>query len=346
MDDVYAMELLQQSLIEASDRENQLILDLQAAQEAVKQWKQAAFVSKSKFQELDQALEDEEVKTNAERLARQKAEQDTRQHQIDVLEAKQKETIANEHCDAAELEVLRLQSELSAQCSARAAADTVLSQVREDLRLAELNGNTTFGQLHVAKKKISTLLEDLGAAKNLEGQVKDHEQMKEEGSALCGISHELKNLWLKLKVILGMYNDIYAEHSRRNVATSIAATALNGDVDVSNKLHPAMEHGNAIGSKHVLEQLLNAERSNGKRTVVMSAFATERNKPIIATRMPAFPEPAILRSALTSTTTCQLDMSKVTSGLLPAPRAKLQNSALQCLWRARSNSLHLPVRGH
>lgn len=349
MDDVYATKLLQQSLIEVSDRENQLTLDLQAAQEVVEQWKQAAFMSKAKFQELDQALEDEEVKTNAERLARQKAEEATRQHQIEVLEAKKKEAVANDHCDAAELEVLRLQSELSAQCSARAAADLVLSQLSEDLRLAELNGNTTFRQLHVAKAKISTLLEDLGAAEHrisiLEGQArepeksseKEHEEMEEEGSALCGISHELKNLWLKLKVILGIYNDIFAEHSRRNVATSMAATAVNV-VDVNSKLEPK----NPIGSKQTFEQLVDLERRIGKKT---AAFGTERNKPIIATEMPTFPEPAILRSALTSTTTCQLDMPKVTPRLLPKPRAKLQNSAFQCLWRARSNSLHLPVRG-
>ena len=355
MDDVYAMELLQQSLIDASDRENQLMLELQAAQEAMEQWKHAAFVSKSKFQELDQALEDEEVKTNAERLARQEAEEATRQHQIELLKAKQRETIANDHCDAAEVEVLRLQSELSAQCSARAAADLVLSQVGEDLRLAEHNGNTTFGQLNVAKAKISTLLKDLGIAKTrisiLEGQArepgenseKEHEQKEEEGSGLCGISHELKNLWLELKVILGMYNDIFAEHSRRNVATAMAATALSGNViDVNNRLHPAVESGNSIGSGQVYEQVLDFERRIGDRTAVKAASGLERKQP---TKMPALPEPAILRSALTSTTTCQLDMFKVTPKLLPAPRAKLQNSAFQCLWRARSNSLHVPVRG-
>lgn len=350
MDDVYAMELLQQSLIDASDREKQLILDIQAAQELAEQWKQAAFISKTRFQELDQALEDEEVKTNAELLARQEAEEAARQHQVQVLKAKQKETIANEHCDAAELEVLRLQSELSTQCSARAAADSVLSQLREDLSLAELNGNTTFGQLHIAKAKITTLMEDLGAAKNrisaLEGQTresegtfeKEHKPMEEEGSALCGIPPELTNLWLKFKYTLGMYNDIFAK--------SMAARAVDSHVlDVNNKLHPAVELENYSDAKQTFEQVLKVERSIGNRMVVKAAFGTARKKSIIATEMPTFPEPAILRSALTSTTTCRLDMSKVTPRLLPAPRAKLQNSAMQRLWRARSNSLRLPVRG-
>ena len=288
MDDIYAMELLQQSLIDASEREKKLMLDIQFAQEEREQWKRAAFVSKNMFQELDQALEDEEVKTNAERLARQEAEETTQLHRAQALEAKRKENIANGHCAAAESEVLRLQCELATQCSAKANTDLVLSQLSEDLRLAELNGNTSFGQLRIAKAQISTLLEDLGVAKNhisiLERQATNHAPMNGTESIFSRISHELKSLWLKFRDILRTYNDIYAEHSRRTFTKSVVATALRAR--------------QTLGSRQGLEQVLDIEKCIGKR-----AFA--RNNLL------AFPEAAVLRPGLTSVPACQVGISKM-----------------------------------
>lgn len=302
MDDIYAMELLQQRLIDASEREKKLIMDIKIAQEEREQWKYAAFVSKSRFQELDQALEDEEVKTNAERLARQEAEEMAQRHRAEVLDAKQKESIANKHCAAAESEVLRLQSELETQCSAKSNTDVVLSQLSEDLRLAEFNGNTSFGQLRVAKATISTLLEDLGVAKDhisiLERQATEHEPMGEDESAFSRISHELKSLWLKFREILRTYNDIYAEHSRRTFARFVVATVLK-----------ARE---SLGSKQGLEQVLDIEKGIGRRAFVKATLGPGRNNLI------AFPEAAVLRPGLTSVPACHVKISKAIARPPPA----------------------------
>ena len=353
MDDVYAMELLQQSLIEASEREKQLILDLQAAQEKVEQWKQAAFVSKSRFQELDQVLEDEEVKTNAERLARQGAEELTRQHHAEVLEAKRKESTANRQCDAAESEVLRLQSQLSAQRSAKVDADVILGQLREDLRLAELNGNTTSGQLHVAKTEILTLQKDLGVAmtrisiverraRDSEETVKkEHERREEAEATLSAMSHECKDKALKLRKILGMYNELYAEHSQCGFAEYVAAKALDTNViDASRDTHIALENGDSIGSEQKLDRVLDAERSIEKGVMLEAALGTGNNKLSITTGMPAFPEPVVLRPAMAS----QVEACKGAGRVCPARRSNQQTSTWKCSWRLRSNPLHIFFR--
>lgn len=302
MDDIYAVELLQQSLIDASIREKKLILDIQIAQEEREQWKYAAFVSKSRYQELDQALEYEEIKTNAERLAREEAEETAQVHRAAVLGAKQKEAIANEHCAAAESEVLRLQSELTTQCSAKENTDLVLSQVSEDLRLAELNGNTSFGQLRVAKATISTLLEDLGVARDhiiiLERQAKEHNPMGQTKSPFSKISHELQSLWVKLKSILRMYNEIYAEHTRRTFASFVMATVL--------------EARETLGSKQGPEQVLDVERKVGRKAFERATLDSGRNNLI------AFPEAAVLRPGLTSVPASQVKISKAIARPPPA----------------------------
>lgn len=146
MDDVYTVESLQRSLIDACERENILQSALQTAKEDVQEWKEQAMVSKIKFQELDDAFEVEEAKTNDERLARQEAEERTCQYQAEVLKAKRREINANEHCDSAESEVLRLEEDLAAERSAAAAVDLQLCQIREDLALAEHNESAAYEQ--------------------------------------------------------------------------------------------------------------------------------------------------------------------------------------------------------
>ena len=112
------MELLRQSRTNARDEEHELTLKLQAAQEEIEELKRGAMTNKERFQKFDEALEVEEAKTNDERLARREAEETSRQHRAELSKAKRKEAIANEHCDAAEAEILNLKRDLSSERSA------------------------------------------------------------------------------------------------------------------------------------------------------------------------------------------------------------------------------------
>lgn len=358
MDDVYAMEVLRQTLIDACEREKGLALKLEAAHQEMGQLKRRAFVHQAKFRELDKALEVEEAKTNAESLARQKAEETERQHRVEVSEAKRMETIANEHCDAAESEVLRLRKDLSIQRSTTEAADLLSRRLREELGLAEHNGMVAYNQLIAAKAKVCTLQEDLGVAtdhiKLLERQARDfgkllqaeHQQVKETENALSATADELKRNQSKLGDILEKYNDVEGKHIKCDNGRFLGAAALDNErVDVEKQPSMQVRGEDFSSSKHEGEQVLDIPNAIEKTTFFRNRLSTEKKPPIITTEMPALPEPAILRSALMSVTACQVEIFKTTGKLLPSPRANLRNPPRKIFYWLRPDSLHSLFRG-
>lgn len=336
MDDVYAMELLRQSLIDACEREDRLILEFQTAQKEMEEMRRLAFVDRVRFQEIDEALEIEESKTNAERLARHEAEAKTRQYCLEISKTKQREHIANEHCDAAESEVLRLQRDLSKERAATVAMDRASSQLRDGLDLAKLNEMVASEQLIVAKAKLCELQKELRLAtyranmlerqgRELEESFeKEHRRTEETETALRAVTCESESNRLKLSEALEKYHHLAAKHNECDSPEFVTVPASKtGSMEVDKQYHAGAEsrdQRNATG-----EQILRIDRGTEQK--------------MVATDLPAFPEPAILRPALALVTACHPENLKATGEILPTSRANLRN----ILW-SYVGRLHLLVR--
>lgn len=235
MNDARTQEVHQQHLIDALDREEGLKLELEAAQKEIEQLKRLAIGHESQLQEFNEALEAEETKTNDERTARQNAEATACHHRAEALEAKRKERIANEHCDAAELEVFRLQREMTTERCTIVTANRLLGQLREDLGLAEANRRSGDEQLHAAKAKVHTLNHDLATSNDrvriLEYQVKElgetilkqHQRVEYAENALRTMASELENSNMKLCDSNERYKDLEAAHKQGTLSTAAAA---------------------------------------------------------------------------------------------------------------------------
>ena len=157
MDEAHAIELVRQNLIDSKKREEKLNLELLDAQHKARESNQRATYFRTKFQELDDALEAEEAKTNDERLAKEEAEERARQHQNEILKARRNEATANEHCDAAETEIIRLQQDLSTE-------QTTTNALRENLHLSRNSEMTAYDLLHINRAKVTGLQKELDAA--------------------------------------------------------------------------------------------------------------------------------------------------------------------------------------
>ena len=103
-------ETLWSKLLSAKEREDGLISELQVAQSSMQELTSLAAGYKAKYQQLDDMLEAEQIKTDAERQARLEAEETLRCHRAEVSKLRRNETNANLHCEAAETEVINLQS--------------------------------------------------------------------------------------------------------------------------------------------------------------------------------------------------------------------------------------------
>lgn len=353
------MELLRQSLIDAGEREDGHVLALQAAQEEMEELRRRTIMFKMKYQELDDALEVQEGKTNAERLARQEAEEITRQHRAEVLEANRGETIANEHCDAAESEVLRLQRDLSTERSATLARDLLLCQLREDLELAEHNETAAYDQLEAAKAKICTLQENFGAATNrismLECQardleekfVKDHQRVGEKEKAPNAVLHQVRNSTAQSSDIAERYNGVKTKRNKCDFTKIGAATAFDTDrVGIDEESHVSHENGDPLNSKLESEPVPYIDGSMEETTVIKATSGVALSRMIFATETPALPEPAILRPALASVAICQVEPSKATGRVLAAPRSNLNHRPWRkYFWKLPLHSLHICFGG-
>ena len=348
MDDVYTVELLQQSLIDACERENRLESTLQKAKEDAQEWKERALVYQIKFQELDDAFEVEEAKTNDERLARQEADERTRQYQAEVLKSKRREMNANEHCDSAESEVLRLEEDLAAERAAAAAADIHLCQLREDLALAEHNEGAAYEQNNTLEAQICTLREDLGIATDriniLERQARAFDTILEyEGrraeiaeDALETIAQELRSTKIKLSYALEKYSDLETNHITSGSAES-QTSFDTGSVDMDKIYDFNLENGDSFSSTHDRGLLTEIERGMKETMVHRRMLSTWENPPIIATEMPAFPKPARLRPALASASACPTEVVKANGRTLTGSRADLKTPLWKWMWMLREN---------
>ena len=344
MDDVYNMELLQQSLIDASERENRLLLALTAAREETEEFKRRAIVSKMRYQELDEALEVEEANTHAERLARQDAEEQIRQHRSDVLKAEKNEDIANKQCNAAEAEILQLQRRLSTERSATVAANILSGQLREDSQLAELDGLEAYKQLHAANEKVCILREELEIATDrismLERQGREIEcqRVDEAEMVFSATTYELENLTDPSKDS----DNIGANHNRPGFAKAVVARfGDNGMVHTDQQLRIVPEGGEYPGSKYQQEQPLWTDRGIEDTSDVKATLSTVDDQTMMATEMPALPKPAILRPALAPMTACQVEGFKASGSILPAPRVPLRTPPRKWSLKFRAMTLTL-----
>lgn len=353
MDDIYNVELLRQSLIDAGERESAHLLALQAAEEEMEELRKSTIVYKMKYQELDDTLEVEEGKTNTERLARQEAEETTRQYCAEVLKVKQRETIANKHCDAAESEVVKLQGDLSMERSATVAADLLLCRLREDLSLAEHNETAAYDELEAANARVCTLQEKLWAATNRistlecrardleETVIKEQQRVGELENTLSAAADQLKNSKAQPSDTLEEYIGIETKPNKCDIFKAVAATVFDTNrVGIDEESHINHENGVPLNSKYDFEQIPELVRSIRETMVVKATPSNAMHQMTCPTEMPAFPKPAILRPALAST--CQVETFKATGRVLAAPRPNLKNRPWRkYFWKLPPNSIHL-----
>ena len=335
MDDVYAGELLRQNLIDACERENRLSSELQAAQKELQEWQRCAIGYKTKYQELDDLLEAEEAKTNAERIARQEAEESTRRHRAEILKLKRNETIANEHCEAAESEIISLQRDLSTERSATKAAGLLSHRLREDLKTAESNQTTAYDSLDAAKAKVRGLQQDLRTAadhismlehqaKGFEGALQtQHERLTEAEKTLRAVARELTSSELEYSHLLEKHKALEAEHSTCDcVPSMVATTSDTASLAVETPSPDGIQNGESSNSGHKSELVcVNSDRE----TKIKAMLSTARDGAVNRTGMPAFPKPAILRPAPAPATACQIETVGAAGRMLRVPKSNTRH---------------------
>ncbi len=347
MDDVYATELLQQSLIDARERAERLEMDLEAARAEMQESQRREMLCKAKYRELDDSLEAEEAKTNNERVAREKAEETVRRHQVEVLKARRSEAVANEHCEAAETEIISLQMDLSTERSALAAAGLLSTGLQEDLRQAEINEMTAYDLLDVAKAKTRELEQDatnriqvleLQAQRFEEAFQSEHQRLAEAEHALGAVIAELETSEFKLSDVVGDYEALEAKcDTTKSVAVPSCDTERNdigeqapNDVDADEKRRQAVEIDRNVEEPIFGETSLRAVRD---QTIVPTG--------VVASGIPALPEPAVLRPAQASATASQMDIFNACGRALPAPRVNPNRLRWRFLWKLPSKSLRV-----
>ncbi len=347
MDDVDAMELLKQSLINAREREERLENELEAARAETQESQRREMVLKTKYRELDDMLEVEEAKTNNERLAREKAEETVRLHQVEVLKARRNEAVANEHCEAAEAEIGRLQADLSMERSAVAAAGILSTRLQEDLRQAEINEMTAYDLLDAAKAKTRELEEDatdriqvleIQAQRFEEAFQKEHQRLAEAEHALGAVIGELETSEFKLSDVVGEYEALEA---KCDTVKSVKATTCDtesddigeqapNDIDIDEERMQAVEIDRNVEEPIFSETSLHAAKD---QTIIPTGM--------VASEIPALPEPAVLRPAQASVAANQTDIFNACGRALPAPRVNPNRLRWRFLWKLPSRSLRV-----
>ena len=347
MDDIYATGLLQQSLIDAREREKRLGIELEAARAEMRESQRREMVFKAKYRELDDTLEAEEAKTNAERLAREKAEETARQHHVEVLKARRNEAVANEHCEAAEAEIGRLQMDLSMERSAIAAAGLLSTRLREDLNQAEINEMAAYDLLDAAKAKTRELEEDatnriqvleIQAQRFEQAFQNEHQRLAEAEHALGAVIAELETSEFKLSDVVEEYEALEAKcDTTKSVTAPSCDTERNdigeqapNDVDTDEKRKQAVEIDRNAEEPIFGEASLRAVRD---QTIVPTGM--------VASGIPALPEPAVLRPAQASATVSQMEIFNACGRALPAPRFNPNRLRWRFLWKLPSRSLRV-----
>ena len=358
MDDVYATELLRQTLTDALEREDALKQALQAAQNEMQSLQTHAHEHKQRYQQLDNLLEAEEAKTHAERLARQAAEETTRQHRAEVLKLRRNEATANQHCEAAESEVITLQRELSTERSAAVTAGIHSNRLREDIRQAEANGLAAYNMLDAARAKTCSLEQDLKLAADrisvLEQRAggfeemaqKEHQQMTEVENTLSATATEIRDTELKLSDLSKKYNALEAEHSKCHPADSVPVTGFN-TVSVADATQSpiVIQYADLPPSTHAHDQILPMSKTTHKTTPIIEATSRTGDYQGInpsLPEIPTVPEPVILRPRAASVTNFQVEIFKASGRIVPVVNTK--NLRWKFFWRLPGNLLRLLIR--
>lgn len=348
---------LEVKLSDALERENLLTSELRAAQSSAQELQSRADEYKFKYQRLDDALEAEEAKTNAESLAREAAEEITREHRAAVLKSKRNEAIANQHCEAAESEINDLQQNLSVERSATETASNLSNRLREDLKLAEANETAAYDLLDAARAKVSELQQELLNAANdlcmlkrdaseLEERVQRENQRATEAEDSLGIVlSELKSNGIRFSDLLERYNALEAKQCKCNCTGSTSATIY--DTNSEGVQSPiSTEHITLPSSKCLPSQSTKVCRNMSETTFINSTWSTAKYPETNLIELPALPKPAVLRPALASIGANHVEVLRPNGRLRPAAKASTKKLLRRCLWRLpMMNTLHLLFGG-
>ena len=345
-----------QHLIDALDREDALKLELEAAQKEVEQLKHRALYHESQLQEFNDLLEAEEAKTNAERITRQNAEATACHYRAEALEAKRKEKVANQHCEAAETEIFRLQRDITTERCTTATANRLLSRVREDLALAEANRKRADEQRDAVTVEVSTLRHDLATSTEcvsfLEHQAKEmreiilnqHQRVEFAEKALRTMACELEDSNIKLCESMSRYEDLEAAHKQCILSTAAAAAEFER-AHANKRFHHSPherddpEKGERCAPSSGLRQVPWSDSCMGDRMTDKLTLSTVETQTKIAPGTPLLPEPAVLTPLLASVVSYQVEPPKTSSRMLHGPRAIGKDPPWRLFYWLRPSSL-------
>ena len=341
-------------LFEAQEREERLTLQLQAAQEEFQELESCAAEYKFKYQHLDDALEAEQCKTNAESLAREKAEETIAQLRAQVLKLRRDEVNANKHCEVAEAEIVTLQEELSKERSKIAAWCELCSRLNEDLRRAETSELAAYDLLEAAKAKAYSLQEELvdisehkkeaeSKARDLAIRVQEeHQRATEAENALGVLTSKIKSKDLHISDLLEKYDALEAKHSecctgRTSSNTNSLVTNTQHPPPCTKSIAPSISKNQHSRPNHLTKHPL--EKPPIK--------PPPKNPTLNLAGMPTPPQPAILRPALAS---IQVEMFKpppAAGKALPFPNTNTNTNKLRWafFWRLPAETLELLFGG-
>ena len=303
-------------LFDAHQREEALASELLSTQKELQEHESRAAEYKFKYQRLDDLLEAEQAATNAERLAREGAEETISQHRAQLLKLRRDEANANKHCEVAEAEIVSLREELSKERSKIAAWCELFSRLNEDVRRAESNESTAYDMLEASKTKARSLQEELthttergkeieSRARNLEKRVREeHRRATEAETCLEGLMSEIKSKDLNFNNLLEKYNILSANHSKCNTKRLMAAANSTTDDTVIRKHYPPSPKSGrgTISPAHDQHGVINLTKLTAEREKPIKPPSTKaKDQMINPAGLPTPPKPAILRPALTST---------------------------------------------
>ena len=347
---------LASQLFDAQEREEALTLKLQTTQIKLQELENRAVEYKLGYQRLDDALEAEQFKTAAERLAREEAEETIAQHRAQVLKLRRDEVNANKHCEVAEAEIVSLREELSKERSKIAAWCELCSRLNEDMRRTETSELTAYDLLEAAKAKACLLQEELldisEHKKNVEVQARilekrvqgEHERATEAEHALDVLKYEVKSKDLHFSDLLEKYNALEAKHSECDTERPVVTTSSNTDSLIIGTQHPpCTKSGRTFHPNHEQERISNLNKRPAEKTIIKPPpKITRSDRAINPTGMPTPPKPAILRPTLAS---IQVEMFKPAGRVLPAPNANTNKLRWKFFWRLPAETLELLFGG-
>lgn len=356
---------LEVQLSDALEREKLLTSQLHTSQLSTQELQCRADSYKQKYQRLDDLLEAEEAKTLAERSAREAAEERTRGHLAAALKSQRDEETANQHCEAAEVEIMELQTKLSVERSATATASELCARLHEDLQLAEANETAAYDQLDAARAKVSELQHEISGAANelriLKSSARGFEEMmrlesqraKDAEDNLSLVLFELRSNEIRYGDLLDKYTAREAAQQRPcSCTTGSASATLHDTADNTDTHSPLIMQQHiplAIPTYHPLPSPSpSIFRNTSSTTLVNSTWSSsaatyfeETNNPI--DHLPALPSRAFLRPATASTTAADHDVVEEFKGKCLPARRRGRDAKKQQLWRRCSRLWGLPV---